>query len=299
MGTYTLFTESRHIMARGARVTGLGEVGPFNDPEEAPGSSGGNFGQGSFGDIAIGPQGKVMVTYQNNIPTQGPSTIFVNVDPDGLGPQGFGPAVPITSTNVGGFDFIPAQNDRSIDAEAGLAWDRSGGPHTGRAYLVYTDEFPNESNNTDIMLRLSDDDGSTWSAPLRVNDDPGVNSQFNPRMSLDQTTGNIAISWYDCRNDLGNFGPGDTDGIPNDDAQFWAAVSSNGGASFSKNVRVSTGTSNSHDAHNVVDFGDYSGQNFFGGTFFPAWADNSNSTGDNPDGTLDQLDIYTAKVTVS
>jgi hypothetical protein len=28
------------------------------------------------------------------------------------------------------------------------------------------------------------------------------------------------------------------------------------------------------------------------------WADNSNSTGDNPNGTLHQLDIYTARVRV-
>ena len=26
-----------------------------------------------------------------------------------------------------------------VDAEANLAWDRSGGPHNGRAYLLYTD----------------------------------------------------------------------------------------------------------------------------------------------------------------
>jgi hypothetical protein len=34
------------------------------------------------------------------------------------------------------------------------------------------------------------------------------------------------------------------------------------------------------------------------GAFWPAWSDNSNSTGDNPDGTLHQFDLYTAKVSI-
>jgi hypothetical protein len=154
------------------------------------------------------------------------------------------------------------------------------------------------------VVRHSDDVGKTWSAPVRVNDDTGHNSQFNPKIALDPTTGNVAVSWYDCRNDNGQgapgpgIPPGDTNGIPNDDAQFWGAVSTDGGLTFSKNVQISAGTSNSHDANNVIDFGDYSGLAFFNGAFFPAWADNSNSTGDNPDGGLHQLDIYAAKVTV-
>src|SRR5205814_46348 len=71
---------------------------------------------------------------------QGGGKLFVNVDPDGLGPSGFGGRTFVTETHVGGFDFIPPQPDRSIDAEPGLAWDRTGGPHNGRVYLVYTKE---------------------------------------------------------------------------------------------------------------------------------------------------------------
>ena len=197
------------------------------------------------------------------------------------------------------FDFITPQASRSVDAETGLAYDRSGGPHNGRVYLVVTDEFPDESNNTDLYVRFSDDGGQTWSPRVKVNDDRTVNAQFNPRMSLDETTGNLAVSFYDSRNDLGRGGPGDTDGIPNDDAQFFAAASTDGGVSFSRNVQVSAGTSNAADAHNGVEFGDYSGMAFTHGVFYPAWADNSNSTVDNPDGTLAKLDVYTAKITVS
>jgi len=163
-------------------------------------------------------------------------------------------------------------------------------------YLVYTLEQKNESDNTDIYVRYSDDDGATWSAGVRVNDDNTNNSQFLPKISLDPTTGNIAVIWYDARNDLGTGGPGDTDGIPNTDAQVWGAFSTDGGRTFSKNIQISAGTSNSYDAHNGIDYGDYSGLSFYGGIAHPAWSDNSNSTGNNPDGTLHQLDIYTASV---
>ena len=40
-----------------------------------------------------------------------------------------------------------------------------------------------------------------------------------------------------------------------------------------------------------------SGLAFYAGVAHPAWSDNSNSTGDNPDDTLFKLDIYTAAVT--
>jgi len=133
----------------------------------------------------------------------------------------------------------------------------------------------------------------------RVNDDRTANSQFMPKISLDQTTGNLAVVWYDSRADLGAGGSGDTDGVPNDDAQFWGAFSTDGGLSFTSNIQISAGTSNAHVSGNGIDYGDYDGLSFYGGTAHPAWSDNSNSTRTNPDGTLHKLDIYTAAVSVS
>jgi len=101
---------------------------------------------------------------------------------------------------------------------------------------------------------------------------------------------------YDSRNDLRAGGPGDTDGIGNDDAQFWGAFSADGAISFTPNIQISAGTSNSPRPSNVIDYGDYSGLSFFAGVAHPRWSDNSNSTGNNPDGALRQLDVYTAAV---
>ncbi|MGE5221414.1 MAG: hypothetical protein ACM3PY_03190 [Omnitrophica WOR_2 bacterium] len=291
---WVVFNAGGPMVATGAPVTGLGQVGQFIPVELVPGSN-----NCTYGDVAIGPAGQVMQTCMLTSTGQGGGKVFVNLDPDGLGPAGFGDRIFVASTHVGGFDFIPAQPDRSVDAEAGLAWDRTSGPHNGRVYLVYTKEQQNESDNMDIYVQYSDDNGTTWSNGVRVNDDQTANSQFLPKISLDPTTGNLAVVWYDSRADLGTGGPGDTDGIPNDDAQFWGAFSTNGGVSFTPNIQISAGTSNSHDSTNGIDYGDYSGLSFYGGVAHPAWSDNSNSTGTNPDGALYKLDIYTAAIPIT
>jgi hypothetical protein len=282
------------VQASGAEVTGLGQFGDFSEPENVPTAK----GHGNFGDTAVGPDGQVMVIFQDQTNGQGGSRIYTAVDPDGLGKDGFGNPVFMVHSRVGGFDYLPVQPDRSVDAEANLAWDRSGGAHVGRVYAIWTQEVNNESDNMDIMLQNSDDDGVTWTPAVRLNDDAGTNSQVNPAIAVDQDTGYVGVSWYDARNDLGTGGPGDTDGIPNDDVQIWATYSTDGGATFVPNLQVSEGTSNSADTGSGFNFGDYTHAAFQSHDFFPAWSDNSNSTGENPDGTLHQLDLYSAKVTV-
>jgi hypothetical protein len=283
-------TPGNQIVASGARVNGLGQYGSFSAPESVP-SPGSN---GDYGDTAVGPAGQVMVTYQNSTNGQGGADIYTATDPDGLGPAGFGHTTLVTHSHVGGFDYIAAKPNRSIDAEASLAWDHT----SARAYLIWVDENPNESDNTDVMLQHSDDNGTTWSRAVKLNDDHTVNSQYDPAIALDQSSGAFAVSWYDTRNDLGNGGAGDIDGVPNDDFQIWATDSTNGGTSFAPNFRISRGTSSAVAANSFFDNGDYTHAAFVAGTFWPAWSDNSNSTGDNPDGALHQFDLYTAKVSI-
>jgi len=292
--SYTSFP-STVVQAFGAHVTGLGKFGSFSAPESVPTSA----GRGDYGDTAVGPNGQVMVTYQDQTNGQGGAHLYTAVDANGLHAGGFADPVLLAHTAVGGFDYIPAQPNRSVDAEANLAFDRSGGAHNGRVYAVWTQESPNESDNMDIMFQFSDNNGATWSAAARLNDDKTVNSQFDPSVAVDQSTGNVAVSWYDCRNDLGVGGSGDTDGIPNDDAQIWATFSTDGGASFApNNFQVSAGTFNAPDAQSGFDYGDYTHAAFASGLFYPAWSDNSNIDGQNPDGTLHQLDLFTAQVVI-
>jgi hypothetical protein len=120
--SYTSFP-STVMQAFGASVTGLGKFGSFSAPESVPTSN----GRGDYGDTAVGPNGQVMVTYQDQTNGQGGAHIYTALDANGLAPGGFSDPRLLARSRVGGFDFIPAQPDRSVDAEAGLAWDRSGG----------------------------------------------------------------------------------------------------------------------------------------------------------------------------
>src|SRR5947209_11725798 len=286
------WNQSGSMVARGAPVTGLGNWGPFNAQQAIPSAT------GSFGGIAVGPGpngGKVIVTYQNPTGGQGPATIYANVDADGWGAGGFGARITVTSTNVGGFDYIPAQSERSVDAEAGMVWDTTGGPFNNRIYLVYTEEPVNESNDTEIYVRTSTDDGATWTAPVRVNDDPlgPIRSQFLPYIVLDRTSGTVAVGFHDCRNDNGVPGPGGTNNIPNDDAEYYGTFSTDGGLTWAPNTRLSGGFSNATDSGNGVDYGDYVGLDAHAGKLYTVWADNANCDGTNPNGTLHAFDLYT------
>lgn len=278
------------LTARGRSVTGAGTFGAWGAEQDVPGSAGGNFG-----DIAIGPAGQVLVTYQTPSGGEGPASINVHLDADGLGAGGWGAAVTATTTNVGGFDFLPAQNQRSVDAEAGLAYDRSGGPRNGTAYLVYTDEAPDESHDFDIWVRSSTDDGATWSAPVQVNDDGTTRSNMLPRIALDQSNGDLGVTFYTARNDDGT-GPNanDLNGVANDDVQLYGAFSFDGGGTWSTNLQISDGTTDG-DVGGGQQLGDYTGSDFADGVLYPSWADSSNSTGDNPNGTS-ALDVYVAQV---
>jgi len=282
--------DSGGIAARGRTVTGALAFGAWGAEQDVS-------TVGNFGDIAIGPDtGEVMVTYQTPTAGEGPSNIMVHRDADGTGPGGFGPAVTATTTNVGGFDFIPAQPKRSTDAEAGLAWDRSGGANDNRIYLAYLEEAPAESNDWDVMVRWSDNDGANWSAPVQVNDDAGTNTQMLSRIALDQTTGQIAMTWYDARGDTGG-GPSaaDLDGTANNDVTLFGSWSDNG-ATWAANVAIADAPTSGYTTNGNQELGDYTGSAFHDGVLYPSWADNSNSTGDNPDGTYATLDVYTARV---
>jgi len=287
VAVWIVWNQSGSMVARGAKVTGLGAVGAFTPLQSALTAG------CSFGDIAISPSGVVVQSCGPNSGQTG-GNIIVNIDADGFGAGGFGPAIIATTTNVGGFDFIPAQNTRSIDSESGLVFDADpASPHFGRLYLMYTDEVVNESNDTDIMLRFSDNNGTTWSSPpIRVNDDPAppIRSQFNPKISIDDPTGNFMVCWHDCRESAANTAM----------REYCTAAPPTGATpTFLPNVPIGDGLSTSNN--DGFDFGDYSGLDYFNGGGHPIWGDTSNSTGGNPNGTTNfdaQTDTVTGNVPV-
>src|SRR5690349_16533145 len=114
---------------------------------------------------------------------------------------------------------------------------------------------------------------------------------FSPNIiALSQTSGSVAVSWYDCRGHTAN----------NVTTRFYAAVSRDGGASFCRNIQLEPGQSDvrltpQDDPDREWDYFDYTGLAYYSGVFYPAWADNSDSTSDNPD-VKSHMDIYVARI---
>lgn len=138
------------------------------------------------------------------------------------------------------------------------------------------------------MLRFSDTNGATWSnPPIRVNDDATARSQFLPRIASNRFSGNIAACWHDARNSAAN-----------NTMQEFCTIATPTGASplFIANAQASDGTSDGNGSNPPatgqadIQFGDYSGLTYIFGVH-AAWADDSNSTGDNPNGTA-RYDAY-------
>ncbi len=158
--------------------------------------------------------------------------------------------------------------------------------------MAYTDrpDPVNHPNYTAIYVIRSLDNGTTWNNnnPAMINTDPSYyyKSHFWPRIAVDQTSGKVAVCWYDCRGDPANT-----------KTRFYASGSADGGTTFSLgNIQLETGQSDivREQGFHDWDYYDYTGLAYWGGYFYSAWADNSNTLGDNLDMIL--MDIYVAKV---
>ncbi|HRP92873.1 MAG TPA: T9SS type A sorting domain-containing protein [Ignavibacteriaceae bacterium] len=110
-----------------------------------------------------------------------------------------------------------------------MAVDRSGGASNGYIYIVWPQiGVAPAGTDPDIVLIRSTNNGATWSAPVRVNDDPMNNGrdQYYPWCTVDQNTGQLNIVFYDSRN------------TTNDSTGVFMATSDDGGLTFD-NFQVS------------------------------------------------------------
>jgi hypothetical protein len=87
-----------------------------------------------------------------------------------------------------------------------MAVDVSGGPRNGSIYIVWTNVGVPGTNtgDADIYLIRSTDQGATWGTPVRVNTDATTSSQWFPWVSVDASTGELNVIFYDRRDDAAN-----------------------------------------------------------------------------------------------
>jgi hypothetical protein len=142
---------------------------------------------------------------------------------------------------------------------------------------------PNVSSSckTRIWFSRSTDGGATWSARVKLNNQSGLNDQFNQFLAVDETNGNLGAMYYDTVADSGR-----------KKVDVYYQMSTDGGATWQAAVKVTTAmtdeTTSGADSGN--QFGDYNSLSGYGNAFFPSWTDRRNNA---------KEEIWTAKITTS
>ena len=110
----------------------------------------------------------------------------------------------------------------------GQAWIAADPTNADRLYVLCSVDPPTV-DPLDVMFARSTDGGSTWSAPVRVNDDPGTGAwQWFGTMSV-SPSGRIDAIWLDTRDDPGGY-----------DSSLYCSYSTDTGMTWSTNERLST-----------------------------------------------------------
>jgi hypothetical protein len=170
--------------------------------------------------VAVGRKGVVYVAYAS-IDQKNAEMRFRSSTDGGVT---FGPVVivgkAITASTVG-IDNL--QGNFRTNAFPTMAVDAFAGAHRGALYLVWTDasrtQLPDLIGNVftgdpvysfgDVVLSVSDDGGTSWSAPRLVSPTPSTfkgagRDQFMAGVALD-ASGALAVCYSDRRNDARNF----------------------------------------------------------------------------------------------
>ena len=147
--------------------------------------------------------------------------------------------------------------------------DLSNGSRKGTIYINWTDQR-NGADDTDVWLTKSSDGGTTWSAPLRLNNDAAGKHQFFTWMTIDQSNGYLYFVFYDRR----NYADNRTD--------VYMARSTDGGNSF-QNFKISESP---FAPASTIFFGDYTNVSAQKGIVRPVWTRLDNG----------QLSVWTALI---
>jgi hypothetical protein len=134
---------------------------------------------------------------------------------------------------------------------------------------------------TRIWFTRSTDGGATWSAAVKLNNQSGLNDQFNPFLAVDETNGNLGAIYYDTVADSGRL-----------KVDIYYQLSTDGGATWQAAVKVTTAMTDETvtGADSGNQFGDYNSLSGYANAFFPSWTDRRNNA---------KEEIWTAKVTTS
>jgi hypothetical protein len=115
-----------------------------------------------------------------------------------------------------------------------------------------------------IWFARSTDGGATWGTPAMLNNQASKNDQFNQWMGVDETTGRIAVIYYDTVNDA-----------TRKKTDVWYQTSSDNGVTFGAAVKITTAMTDETiaGADSGNQYGDYNSLSIFANQIFPSWTD--------------------------
>ena len=153
-----------------------------------------------FGTMAVGPDGEVYATGVDGTFFQDFSQYVIAKSTNARNPL-VTPTFTGSQVNLGGSMVLSAgPNPDGLLGQANVAVDRSSGPSVGNIYILGSVDPPG-GDPLDVHMIRSSDGGTSWSDPIRVNNDPpGANSwQWFGAHSV-APTGRIDVIWNDTRN---------------------------------------------------------------------------------------------------
>jgi subtilisin-like proprotein convertase family protein len=180
-------------------------------------------------------------------------------------------------TGFSGANTPPVADQRGIAPFGAIDVDNSGGACDGTLYATYGDYTSGGATETDIWVTRSTNGGTTWSAPVKVNDDGlAGRTQFHPFLQVDQSNGSVVVAWHDARNDANNR-----------KVEIFTTRSTNCGVSFEANTKASQASAEfnnsgiSYSDENSTDnpnrnpnqYGEYMGLDVKNGKAYMAWVD--------------------------
>lgn len=208
-------------------------------------------------------------------PTTGNRRIVVAKSTNGGASWGAGKVI---ATTFDGYDIgVPSFNNRRILIYV------SGGAYGSNVYASWTDltgavgctSAANEPGSnvlstckSRIWFARSTDGGNTWGAPVMINNQAGLNDQFNQWLGVDETTGRLAVIYYDTVDDPGR-----------KKTHVYYQTSSDNGATWSAATRITTAQTDETiaGADGGNQYGDYNSLSIHAGKIFPSWTDRRNN----------------------
>ncbi len=188
-----------------------------------------------YGTLTVAPDGTVYVAGVNQPTFYSETFIFIKSTDAQIPNPGLWPTFDVGVIDMGGaLRGGSGPNPVGLLGQVWIASDHSGGPHHGNLYVLCSVDPPG-ADPMDVHFVRSTDGGTTWSTPVRINDDPAWRNAWQWFGTLSVApNGRIDVVWNDTRNS-NNYRI----------SEVYYASSSNGGLSWTPNVPL-TPAFNSH-----------------------------------------------------